>query len=147
MKLIPYIPSLHGQLAQTWQEQLGQTVFIEPPDESKSSLTYIVTLGGEPVGWVQGFNIDPINRKCQVGIGFTRGKASVREAAEEMARILFSLGLNRLCARVLATNKAPVRLLEWLGFRLEGIERGAVIRNGEAVDVKVYGLLRSEWRG
>lgn len=56
--------------------------------------------------------------------------------------------LDRLFAGVKDGNDGSVRVLEKLGFRLEGRARRAVIgRGGESKDELLFGLLRDEWPG
>jgi ribosomal-protein-alanine N-acetyltransferase len=53
--------------------------------------------------------------------------------------------LQRVWARVAATNEASVRLLVRLGFREEARLRGAVMKDGVAVDELVQALTRRDW--
>ena len=53
----------------------------------------------------------------------------------------------RLEASVFATNEASSRVLGKAGFVHEGTRRRAVWKNGEVLDVKVFGLLREECLG
>ena len=50
-------------------------------------------------------------------------------------------GLRRFTARVYAGNDASVRVLERCGFRHEGVLRGAVIKEGQLLDMLVFGRL------
>jgi len=55
------------------------------------------------------------------------------------------LALHRVYGEVLATNKISARMVDSLGFALEGIKREACFRNGVFLDVYIYGLLAREW--
>jgi RimJ/RimL family protein N-acetyltransferase len=147
MRLIPYHPPTHGPLVENWQKQLPQ-VYIETPDQSKPSTAFVVLSGEKPIGWVEAFNLDVVNRKAQVGIGFERTSPAAIRAADAFARYLFdTLGVHRLYARVLDGNQAPVKLLQYLGFTEEGREREAVIFDGTFRDIVVYGLRRDQYGG
>jgi ribosomal-protein-alanine N-acetyltransferase len=67
------------------------------------------------------------------GYGLEAMRAVVDHAA--------ALGLRRLWARAHVGNTRSERLLERLGFELEGYLRGHVQRAGERRDCKIYGLL------
>jgi ribosomal-protein-alanine N-acetyltransferase len=67
------------------------------------------------------------------GYGFEAMRAVVDHAA--------GLGLKRLWARAHAGNKRSERLLERLGFQMEGYLRGHIQRAGERRDCKIFGLL------
>ena len=51
------------------------------------------------------------------------------------------MGLRRVYACVFEPNTASTRVLEKAGFRLEGIHRRAVWKDGELFDELMYGLL------
>jgi [ribosomal protein S5]-alanine N-acetyltransferase len=53
--------------------------------------------------------------------------------------------LQRVWAGVSATNEASIRLLVRLGFREEARFRGALVKDGVAVDELVQALTRSDW--
>jgi RimJ/RimL family protein N-acetyltransferase len=60
------------------------------------------------------------------------------------AFLFFRLGLRRLVWPVLDFNFASRKLALRLGYRLEGREKEAVLRNGRWCDLLTYGLLRHE---
>ena len=56
------------------------------------------------------------------------------------------LGAHRLYARVDPENPASARVLESIGFRLEGEFRSDTLNRGEWRDSLIYALLAEEWR-
>jgi RimJ/RimL family protein N-acetyltransferase len=70
------------------------------------------------------------------------GKAAVRLLVSELFR---STSLERVGANCDVDNVPSVRLLEGLGFRLEGTLRSALFHHGRWHDVRLYGITRSEW--
>jgi RimJ/RimL family protein N-acetyltransferase len=56
------------------------------------------------------------------------------------------LALARIYAQVLVGNRASYRVLDKLGFVVEGVKRQHVWKSGRLHDVVCYGLLRDEWR-
>ncbi|MFW9980067.1 MAG: GNAT family N-acetyltransferase [Candidatus Thorarchaeota archaeon] len=56
-----------------------------------------------------------------------------------------SYKLNRVEAHTAAINHASRRLLERLGFSLDGISRESIFLRGEFQDYCLYSLLRREW--
>ena len=65
------------------------------------------------------------------------------EAVRQMCGIAFrELALERIIGEVFPENLASARVLEKNGFRLEETKVGAVVKDGKAMDVKVYGLPR-----
>jgi RimJ/RimL family protein N-acetyltransferase len=57
----------------------------------------------------------------------------------------YDLGLHRIEARILITNKMSVRVNEKCGFTKEGVMRKAVFKNGEYNDLVIMGILKEEF--
>ena len=56
------------------------------------------------------------------------------------------MGIRRVEAEVDTRNAASAGLLRRLGFTREGLLRQRWVSKGEAKDVEMFGLLRSEWK-
>ncbi len=56
-----------------------------------------------------------------------------------------TLGLTRIEARQLLSNQASVRLFEKCGFRVEGVLRKAVFKDGRHQDLNLMAILREEF--
>ncbi len=81
-----------------------------------------------------------------IGSAAYRGRGYGRAALGLMLKFGFrELDLQRIELNVMATNTAAIRTYTGLGFRDEGRLRQAIYRNGERVDWRQMGLLRSEW--
>ena len=52
--------------------------------------------------------------------------------------------LNRLYAGVFSTNPGSMRVLEKCGYLLEGISRQAVWKNGQFLDLHLYGYVKDQ---
>ncbi|MFZ6757523.1 GNAT family N-acetyltransferase [Undibacterium sp. Ji50W] len=75
------------------------------------------------------------------------GKAVIPECLSVMIAHCFQhLGLHRLQAMVEPENIASWRLLEKLGFRLEGVLRECEYKHARYVDLKCYSMLATEFR-
>ena len=55
-----------------------------------------------------------------------------------------TFGLERIEARVFAPNRSSRRVLEKCGFRLEGVLRRAVLKDGRFLDAALYARLRTD---
>ena len=92
----------------------------------------------------------PIDGEAGVGYALDDTAWGQGYATEAMRALLQwawdTLPLNRLQAEIDTRNTASARVLEKLGFRLEGTLREDCIVDGEVSDSGVYGLLRREWR-
>jgi RimJ/RimL family protein N-acetyltransferase len=57
-----------------------------------------------------------------------------------------TLGLHRIYATTSNVNASSWRVMERLGMRREGQLREAEFRDGQWIDVLIYGLLDREWQ-
>lgn len=81
-----------------------------------------------------------------LGIGH-RGQGYATEAARALMGYGFeALGLHRIYAKTSSANAASWGVMERLGMRQEAQLCEAERRDGEWVDVLIYGLLAREWK-
>jgi RimJ/RimL family protein N-acetyltransferase len=112
--------------------------------------TLIVTLGGEPAGFVSWRQATPgPGSHCwELGIAISpqaRGRGAGTQAQRLIARYLFAhTPVNRIQAATEITNTAEQRALEKAGFTREGVLRGAGFRDGSWRDGVLYSVLRAE---
>ena len=105
---------------------------------------------GTFLGWctLQGWNHD--HRRASLGYCLAApawGHGYATEAARALLTWAFAtLDLNRVQAEVDTRNPASGRVLEKLGFRLEGTLREDCVVDGVVSDSWVYGLLRRDWQ-
>lgn len=90
------------------------------------------------------------HRHAALGYALARtawGKGYAHEALLALLHFAFNtLDLHRLEADVDPRNAASIRVLERLGFRLEGHQRERYHMEGEVQDALLYGLLKPEWK-
>ena len=105
----------------------------------------------EFIGIVTLDNIDYIKRSAKFGkmIGEKEywGKGIATEAVMLMLNYAFNeLGLKRVQAAQLVTNKASIKVNLKCGFKNEGVLRSACMKDGKYVDVNVMGILAEEYK-
>ena len=67
-------------------------------------------------------------------------------AVNEMLRHAFeNLNLHRVELQVLEDNLCAQHVYEKAGFKLEGLRREAVFKNGRYLNCKLYAVLRRDW--
>jgi RimJ/RimL family protein N-acetyltransferase len=105
---------------------------------------------GAFIGWCSLTRWNPGYRSAALGYCFTEaawGQGYATEAGGALLRWAFDmLDLNRVQAETDTRNVASARVLEKLGFVLEGTMREDCVVDGEVSDSHVYGLLRRDWR-
>lgn len=106
---------------------------------------------GELLGFVTLFAFNDQCRRAELGYVLGRsawGQGYMREALVALLDHGFTtLGLHRVEADTDPRNLASRRLLEQLGFVLEGTLRERWIVGDEISDTSLYGLLARDWRG
>jgi RimJ/RimL family protein N-acetyltransferase len=112
--------------------------------------TLIVTLGGEPAGFVSWRQaMTGASSFCwELGIHLAagaRGRGAGTQAQRLIVRYLFAhTQVHRIQASTEITNIAEQRALEKAGFTREGVLRGAAFRGGQWRDGVLYSVLRAE---
>ena len=104
---------------------------------------------GNAIGTCLLFGFEEGSARAELGYVLGRnfwGQGLMQEALEALLGCAFgSMGLRRLEAEVDTRNFRSALLLRRLGFSREGLLRQRWFSKGEARDVEMYGLLRSEW--
>jgi [ribosomal protein S5]-alanine N-acetyltransferase len=102
------------------------------------------------VGWVGVTAFNPEFRSDSLGYVLTEaawGHGYATEAARALLTWAYdALDLNRVQAEADTRNAASARVLQKLGFVLEGTLREDCVVDGDVSDSWVYGLLEREWR-
>ena len=101
------------------------------------------------LGWCSLTRWNPDHRSASMGYCLNQtawGQGHATEAARAVLMWAFdTLDLNRVQAETDTRNVASARVLEKLGFVLEGTLREDCIVDGDVSDSWVFGLLRREW--
>jgi RimJ/RimL family protein N-acetyltransferase len=109
--------------------------------------TVVERNGGAAVGTLA--TNDTKHQVAEIGYLLMRrywGRGYAREAVARLIDVLFEEGHRRVWADTDPDNAASNRLLERLGFTLEGRLRGEWHTHIGVRDALIWGLLRDEWR-
>jgi [ribosomal protein S5]-alanine N-acetyltransferase len=105
-------------------------------------------VSGELVGMCALFNIDNINKKCEIGYWLGKkhwGNGYAKEALRLIMDFGFSeLKLNKIYASVIPENARSIKLLGTLGYVNEGKSRQNMLQGGKFVDELNFSILSSE---
>ncbi len=133
-------------------DTFSRAVATSEGDPASLAPRFAVERRDEPkiVGVVGYYRAHPVLEYIDVwyvlGDRAARGHGFGRESVGLLTGHLFaSTGVARVGATCDVENVASYRLLEGLGFRLEGTLRSALFHHGRWHDVRVYGITRSEW--
>ena len=102
------------------------------------------------IGTLLLFRYDEPSARLEVGYALGRdhwGKGLMAEALEAICDHAFStLSIRRMEAEVNPSNIASNRLMQRIGFTLEGVLRKRWVAKGVAYDSNFYGCLAEDWR-
>ncbi|MDB5445386.1 MAG: acetyltransferase, family [Phenylobacterium sp.] len=103
------------------------------------------TLSGDQfIGCCDLSAIDRWHKRGEIGFLLGRdawGQGYALEAMQAVVAYAAAAGIRKLTARTHIGNRRSEQLLAKLGFKLEGLLRGHILRAGERRDCHVYGLL------
>lgn len=124
---------------------------IMPSTQSYYPFVVLDSETGHPVGQIHAGRVDLDNRNCLIGFEIhpryqRRGYGT--DAVETLLDYLFfDVNLNRVGAEVYEYNRPSRKVLEKLGFTLEGRLAKWLYRDQKYWDKLLYGILQSEWIG
>lgn len=107
---------------------------------------------GTVIGDVALQGIDRRNRSCSIGIGIAKIENRSNGYGTQALNLILKYGFNnqgleRITADTLEINIPSQKLLEKLGFVLEGRERKAVYFRCKKFDILKYSMLLDEYEG
>ena len=101
------------------------------------------------IGTINLFKINYKNKNAEVGIWLAK-EYHKKGLAQEALHLILDFGfqklrLKRIQARILHKNESARKLLETIGFKMEGRLRKKTFFNKEWFDDLIYGILREEY--
>lgn len=138
-----------------FSQSTSDTLHFLQEMEAKRAAAVTVAYGiwtgaGELAGIIGMHDISQSNGNLQIGYWIAKaqeGRGLISRACEAMLRIAFdTLGMERVEIRCATGNHRSAAVPERLGFQFEGILRRSAKLHGEFVDMRVYSILREEYR-
>lgn len=123
-----------------WYDSLGK---------NNSVIRMIIESQGKAWGIVILSKIDYINRSANFGIKTLLDEDQPKGIGTESGKLILeyafkTLNLRRIETEVLEYNIRSKKMLEKIGFRLEGIKKEAVFKNGKYIDLEIMATFREE---
>lgn len=116
---------------------------------SGQKLTTYIFSETELIGSLALLHIDKEHFKAEIGYWLHKeyqGKGTMTQCLQRLINYVYRTSdINRLYMQIPTANSASISLAERLDFRHEGTLRADAFINGKMIDMKIYGLLRSEW--
>ena len=145
-----------------WEMVMGQKYYVsecyerqwvkEHIENQNKNMVFVVCEKNtdKTIGYVYLNNIDHKNKKCGLvkllGDRESWGKGYGTQMTMLVLHYAFyELGVQRVEASQLTTNKASIKVNEKCGFKNEGIARQAVFKNGRFVDINLMGCLKDDF--
>jgi RimJ/RimL family protein N-acetyltransferase len=109
---------------------------------------WMIKLDGEKVGYFRTSNYSSKNKNIYVGADLHknfRGKGIAYESYCKFIPMLFEkMDLHKISLEVLESNQRGINLYKKLGFKIEGIKRDEVYKNGAWVNSIMMSIFRNE---
>ncbi len=103
----------------------------------------------QPAGWITLVIINWGHGLAEIGYALStefQRRVLMADALRALLADLFErTTIRRLEARCAVTNRASQRVLDAVGFKLEGLLRGYFMLRGQEVDNYLYAILREDW--
>ena len=144
----PVEATLFGWSVENYDEWYGEIQRLLKSD--KNIRLGIFLNNGTVIGDVAMQSIDRVNRSCSLGMGIAkeenRGKSYGSQALRLILKYGFcNQGFERITANTMEVNVPAQKMLEKLGFVLEGKGRKAAYFGGRRIDKLYYSLLIDEY--
>lgn len=127
------------------EDQIRWFESLDRDPHTPNSLFLIAEENKIPIGVFKFNNIDWFSKRADVGWdvfykfrGIGLGHKLVRGGIGFATKVL---QLHRLNAEILENNIASQKCAEGGGFKLEGVKKSEILRNGIYVDNKIYGII------
>jgi ribosomal-protein-serine acetyltransferase len=116
---------------------------------TQEGLALGIFLNDSLIGGIGMHHWDQLAKTAQVGYWISReyeGKGIINRCLVKFIDFLFKkIGLNKIEIHFVPSNTRSAKVASRLGFKVEGIIRQSVVRNGMPEDLVITGLLKSEW--
>jgi RimJ/RimL family protein N-acetyltransferase len=125
--------------------------FISTLQESETDIVWGIVLKASKmlIGAI-GLIVDPQDENAELGYWIGQeswGNGYCTEAAKAVIDFAFEeLGLNRVHAHHFLKNPASGEVMKKIGMLYEGRLRQHIKKDGEFIDLELYGILSDDWR-
>ena len=142
---LPWIEKLHS--VEDLKERMSNLMEKNP---FKENIMFEIWFKDNFAGIISLKDYDKPNRKSNLGYWLTKdylGKGIIIRSMASLIRYAFSeLNINKLQIKCSVENIKSCNIPKQLYFTYEGIEREGEYINNKFVDLKVYSLLKKEWK-
>ena len=142
--------NLRDGLPYPYTEQDGKDYISDMLSANEDdTFAFAITVDNKVVGSIGVFRQGNIHRQtAELGYYVAEeywGKGIMTEAVKQICECVFDKSdIIRIYAEPFAYNIASCRVLEKAGFQYEGTLRSNAVKNGKAIDMKMYSLLKTE---
>lgn len=129
----------------------GQKKWFKKISDDPTCRYWVIDVDGIGIGVLGLIAIDPDNKRCSwiwyIGEDDYRGKGIAKKIQLNLYDYVFyTMGFNRLYSDILSFNTHEIKNVhEAVGYRVEGVLKQHVIKNGEYLDVVMMGITKDYW--
>jgi ribosomal-protein-serine acetyltransferase len=134
----------------SWEDTKKYIRSIKEARGAMKTMVFEVRYRGKIAGLIGLKDIDLVNNKAEIGYWLIKeavGKGIMTRSCAALLNYAFDrLKLNKIWIRCAVENTRSCNIPKQMGFSFEGIERQGEMLHGKYHDLKVYSLLRKEWK-
>ncbi|QHV96000.1 GNAT family N-acetyltransferase [Spirosoma endbachense] len=129
--------------------QTDAQAWIKHVIDQKPEISFAIDVAGEAVGAI-GLELHQDIERCSAEVGYWLGehywgKGIVTAALKAVTEYGFNqFELTRIYAVPFVRNTASIKVLEKVGYQLEGIMRRSAIKDGEVLDQALYAYMTDQ---
>lgn len=137
-------------VTKTWKDTEKYIRTVHEGSDADKNMGFEVRFKDKIVGLIGLKDIDLVNNKAEIGYWLSLdavGKGIMTRSCKALIQYSFSdLKLNKIWIRCAVNNPRSYNIPKQLGFTFEGTERQGSLMRGKYTDLKVYSLLKKEWK-
>jgi len=130
-------------------DEIVERMRRKEPDRTEGDFMVVRNVDDALIGKIKFFHLNMLNRSAEIGYIIDpaeRENGYGKESVRLLVRYLFDyFNLNKVYAQTSSFNKASIKLLESLDFKLDGTLRQHHYYRGDLYDDLIYSLLRFEF--
>lgn len=141
--------SLGGDSQGMSRENVEEWIHLHNHNKNDYVWVIVERCSDKCIGHLGIYQIDFRNRKAEIGMAISKeywGQGIAQKAFREILNYaFFQLNLNRMETFNLATNSKIIHIKEKMGFKVEGVLRKVMYRNGDYQDKVIMSILKDEY--
>ena len=148
---LPFLTEVRNEYALEYLHDSRIFTLEETIDWFKKTnpMFWVIWYNNERIGYFRTSNYLPENKNIYIGADLHKdfcGKGLAYDSYVRFIQLIFEIyDLHKISLEVLSTNQRAINLYKKLGFKIEGVKREEVLKNGIWIDSILMSILKDEY--